>query len=1790
MTYVTHDRTVLAEARDADDESSQRGVAAARPGGNARTVGGGSSSAPSLSRRSKRPRPTLQGQGGSARAVVWGEPCPACRGGEEEPSSPGTPTGNPAESVSRGSCGPCRGGPEPGGGGGAGEGPVKPGQYVYLRVPAAEDLERSLTSEGEFAAPRPGGLFGSALAGDRVRVWRDGGGGGSGGSDAGSFCEADVVQFNAASGKHRLRFVLDGAVEDIELMKPPDDESDGGGGSRRQAAGGGLNKRVGSGGAGSGRGVRWLQRRTRRRARDAIRRNASGLCEGPSGEARGLVGDQHDPSAQRQENWRWALSRWRWDLGQRDGYYPGRGREARRGAAPMDKSQGVDGGSRDAECTGVPLAGDGMFPPIGKVLAVERRDVDTGERVIEGDDNGAEAGGKGRATEVVLKVARLWYPQDTRRGMDPFVHGKAEVFEACRMVHPRKVGGACACAQGSSRGPGETETTARSGGQGLTRRGASSPCENQAAPCCCKLDSERPLAASLKVEPVTLWVRACEAHRLASVHPCIDGRLNPCAGKVVNDPYQPQAEFFISHRYCLEADAYFPLESSRNSSTGGCAAVGVEMGALGSPGGAREGGLHRLPSPRSTKARLLNRRVSDSMLDLPPKWHPLKKRMSLDQGASLSPAGSGRDSPVVGWESAISRSSRADSGASITSGRSTAVDPVVGSPRESSQDGSDPRRIFLCHRCRHALPSSRLQQCMGRGCGNRFCAPCASERSGGLSSGGGGVKGRPRVARWPTHQLPLPPREAFGGGADVGGGRSGCETAEPWTGPCCRGRCGCRECVAGADQGLLSNWRSRNGLASAVTTAGPLGPARLLRKAGGAPQAAAAAASTPKKMVGWSGWQGRSHLVKDAPESVEGGRPNGHIVAEGGRGRGPLSCVDEGTAHAGYQTEGERGMSVDADVGVDVAAADDARVEWCRSCGGPGPAGSLSRCYYCRGGVHGSGCRRFEEVLTQARLAEFGLGSAGQFATPPAGEGAVGHGVAVCVRGRWRAGLILCWSPSLAAHYIRYVDGWEAGEQGRGAASGLDAVPWEGEWVALPPGPGTTTPGKPTRVGSAGGTGESTKRFASVVRATGVRWPLVEIALRLFPPPQRPRSGATGRAPTATAAVEGARAASPGGSSAARGLLLFHQPEVTKPPPESRSASKVLKALLKQNFLASQAAEATGTGRKSAADSNQYRPPAVAIPSGVASGRPSARVCDGDGDGDSREAGNRNGPDDSGGEEERRLWVCRACLEAKLQRLQRRVRAQFQAPNEEGAEEAPGGSEDGGSTAAVASSGASRAPDYCCAAKETPTTPSRSSLPACATLAGVGNGTPKSARSPQRPPLAAGETAAGVAKNGGGGEHSSGAPFVSPAAGGGNRGRDTDSKKKRPREDSETELAVTGASVDESVRGETGGREGDESTGGRESDRGMSITAAAAAAAAAVATAAEPTAARTTEAGGSRLACRARRDRRLRWLPAGNPASARSFAFEAGFVSDIADLHARGGPTASGANIGSSRSGSRGGRKRPRPPPVARAFSHLLGTLETQAALAFALPADVSGLDRDMAAFFSGSAHTGEDTDAAAAVAGGGGGPLDDELQNSRSVVLVDGTAAAAAAAAAAAVARGGQRGSQTSLAVTSAAEPGAAELVPQQQQQQGDEVVVVSGWGSGGAESCSSVGGVGGGEYGAAATAAAAAAAILPEIPAGFSSVKEVDLESSARVRPLDTSSKLRRRSSSFGEGKVMSLVVRNFARGCGTCTCRTSLEQSIKAELPGGVALREIFARDTSQRAGVSCPPTCLYACGQR
>ncbi|CAM9813045.1 unnamed protein product, partial [Ectocarpus sp. 8 AP-2014] len=1443
VTYVTHDRTTVVEEEDGQHDG--RHGAGTGPAG--RTGGGGGPSPlPSpFSRRAKRPRPTLQG--GSARAVVWGQPCPACRGRSGEPPPGGI--GKEADGTSWGGCsGPCRGAE---GGAGTGQGPLRIGQYVYLRAPASEDLRRSLVSEGEFAAPKAGGLSGSELAGERIRVLRETGDGGNG-----SFAAADVVQFNTASGKHRLRFVQDGAVKDVELMKPPDLEAD----ISDDADRGAPQDRPEEKGTGGGGGVRWLQRRARRRARDAIQRNAGGLCEGPSGEVRGLVGDEHDPFIQREENWRWALSRWRWNLGERDGYYSDArgGGGGRRGSGSSIRDGGKrgagGGGSRDTERCGVPHAGDGMFPPIGRVVAVENRRVDTGKKVVEGRADGGgrrnglkeeeEEEGKGRATEVWLKVARLWYPQDTRCGMDPFVHGKAEVFEACRVVRPDgHPDGECACAPDSRCGSAAvkgTETAAAHNGKRDSRlpggargggSGSGGATRNRAgAVAASRLSGERPLPACLKIEPVTLWVPACEAHRVASVHPCIDGRLNPCAGKVVNDPYQPQAEFFISHRYCLEADAYFPLESPRsgaNSSGGGGGDGGGGMetivGALGVPGGAggREGGLHKLPSPRSAKARLLNRTASDSMLDdLPPKWHPLKKRMSLGQQSPAGGGGGGTDSPVIGWESAIIRSGRADSGSSA-SGRTTPVDATPWSPRESGHDGRDAQKVYLCHRCRHTFPSSRLQRCSGRGCLNHFCAPCAVERSGGLSSSSSssssssGGKGRARGMRWPTQPLPPPP---LGGLADPGGGQhGGCETTpQAWTGPCCQGGCGCHECVTGAEEGLLSGWSARNGVASACAAA--TAPADVLQQRRGSrslkkarvaaqapgPAAAAAAAATPKKMVGWSGWQERPNGVQRNPDPSTG-RASANTNVKG-RGGGAPACVE------GWAREAEGG-------GQDAVA--DTAVEWCRSCSGPGPAGSLARCYYCHGGVHVSGCHRFEEALTRRRLAEFGLGPAGHFSSAPSGEGAVGHGVAVCVDGRWRAGLVLCWSPPLGAHYVRYVDEWESGE---GATSSLDAIPWEGEWVELP-----HERAREATVGPGGGecSSSSAKRFAATVRASGVRWPLVEISLRLFPPPPPPASGSSS-------------------SSSA--------PAAAKTPPESRSATKVLKALLKQNFLASQAAAAAKSG--GAAVSHQYRPPGVAVISGTA---PSARASGGGGGRGSSDGSDVGNGIEQAGEQRRKLWVCRACVEAKLHRLQRRVRSQFLVPWEDpdgpsavvcAAAAATGrGGGGGGSTMASAPPVGAGA-----GSTESPMTPSKGRPPASVAAGGE---TPGAAGSPQPSRQ---EAAAGAGNDDG--KDRPAFLHLAVAGSGNNRGPES---KKRPREGSGLSSSAAAAAASSPEQSGPGGDRGRE---GGQRDKPAAAAAAAAATAAATAAKGEDGGNGNGNGGGRTTPARARGDdnRRLRWL------------------------------------------------------------------------------------------------------------------------------------------------------------------------------------------------------------------------------------------------------------------------------------------------------------------------------------
>lgn len=1603
LTYVTH------EQPDASEDDTEANLS---PGGREAAGGNGANATPSTLRRYKRRRPLVL-PGGSARAVVWSDPCPVCRG--EGPTSAvkegdalatsSVSNGTPHASFLRGV-----------GGGGQGDGPARPGQYVYLRNAASEDVRRSLISEGEFAAPRSGGLFDGALAGERIRVWRNHG------VDGGirTFAEADVVQFNSTSGKHRVRFVHDGAVEDVKLTKAE---------AEHGSCTGEDQERSGSG------EVRWLQRRTRLRNRDTVRRNAAGLCEGPGGEMRGLVGDEHDPVAQRRENWRWAMSRWRWECGERDGYSTGGRQEEGSGIS------GVVSKVRDArsfeERSGVPPAGDGMFPPIGKVLAVERRLASTGEK-REGPDavglvDRVGNGGDGSATETFLKVARLWYPQDTWSGMDPFVHGKAEVFEACRVVRGSGVDGAEKRKTAQDRGVG---VECVCGPRASCSCGSTSPFNRKLTPVvlandyadtggvrttamsyvpvgCSRLDSGQPLGCCLQLEPVTLWVKACEVRRLASVHPCLDGRLNPCAGKVVNDPYQLQAEFFLSHRYCLELDAYFPLASAKTATP----MFPSPDGAFEHPGNysprawSLDEGFRVNCSPRSTKARLLKRSVSDGVSCLPPKWHPLKKRMSFDHSSAEDGAGSRSCLPVIGWESALDRSTWQDYGASTSSISPTAAGTTA-SVTASEGQGSlllatatptahHSSEIFLCHRCRHALPASSLRKCLGRGCDNRFCSPCAAGRRG---SGSLGVKGSRRsLHRWPGGEI----RDATSGAAgwgDIetaerktwGDGTSVCsESPKPWIGPCCQGQCDCQNCAAGTDEGLLSGWHARNGLSYFhLPTRRNTHQGRRLEASLPVPLIPPQPSSDRVVAMQESSWQ-RRKLSKALHEELQLADIQDDLV----RKRDWAGKEVDGAAPAA--NGGGQAKSAVSDITEEMGDAIDGVVEqtgieWCSSCRGPGPTGSLTRCYYCRAGVHASGCRWFEESLSRRRLAQHGVGQNGQLAAPPRGEGAVGHGIAVCVRDRWRAGIVLGWSPVSRAHYVRYVDG--AVEQGTSVADeGLEAVPWDGEWVLL----STTADfrtvfnGKSSAVGSREPEQSNQhQRTGHVgVQASDVRWPLVDVALRLFPP-----------------RADGEQAQT-------------RQPHA----PDSKPAVKVLKVIMKHTWLASLASTKThGNAEVTDEGTHKYRPPAVALASCLGD-----LECDGFGDGGASDKTRTR----------MRPWVCLSCIEAKLQRFQRRVRSQFQSPSK--VDEQP----------AAAAGGEVLSP-------RTP-------------------GTKASSASMMGAESSSSTAAAGFKAD----------PPVSVA------GRDSKfAGWLQPQR-----LSKTAASEKKALAGVTTPFEANV----REEERYR----------------------RPVEA--ERRGARA--DRRVRWLPIGNPGSTRPFAYEVGFVSDLSEAHANGGPTATGGGTGSGV--ARRGKKRLRAPPVARAIAHVMARLDSQRPLAFALPHDIIGLDGDMAAFFS-TQRGASGADSAAGANGNGNeiaaGLLDDGfvVEERRAVVFVSGIAAVTVAATGAVV-RGGVRGTAA-----------VSGLMPK----------AVSGTALGGNDVLA--GGVTG---------------VTVQVPLAFTSVKEVDLESSARIRPLDPNKHRTLTSSSRGGENVRFLTKTDFvffvvfsgAVHSYGCVCVLTLTISVRQSL---------------------------------
>lgn len=1506
-TYVKHER-----ATQDYGGSDSEGCRFAGPGLEREDVlsAAGGSSTP-FHRRKKRPRPKLDEKGwgleGSARALVWGESCPACR----ERSLAKAMMEEAKEGVAvlrQGFAGPCQG---PGGRGFTGEGPIRPGQYVFLRNAPPDEVQRSLVSEGEFAVPRPGGLFGDDLAGARIRVWRKRGNGGvdddSRGFDSqGLFAEADVVKFDSSIRKHRVRFVEDGTVEDLRLIDP-----------------GGANG-----------GVRWLQRCARVRARDGIRRNANGLCEGPRGEAGGLLGDEYDPPLQRRENWRWAMGRWRWIIGEREGYETG-GRKV--GTGTNDNNDVC--GSASFAC------GDGMFPPIGRVLAVERRYLDTGGRARKGDEV-TLAEGKGRASEVFLKIARLWYPQDTRHGMDPYVHGKAEVFEACLAVH----------------GTGQDGTAKRAVRDGLAPAAAGG---NGAAVL--RLDDKRQVDPSLKLEPVVLWVRACDAWRAARVHPCLDGRLNPCAGKVVNDPFQPQAEYFLSHRYCLELDAYFPLENAKGPTLpekdGGADGDAPGEGRDDVGGDSGEGVNH---SPRSTKGRLLLRENSDGVSHLPPKWHPLKKRMSVDKASPLVAMAGLRDSGVIGWESVIMRCGSGDGGRAPVS--SLTPSHGGGPTRKRSRSSED---FFLCHRCRHAFPSQRLRSCLANGCSKRFCLPCR-EGKGETSFRAGKV----------------------GLEAATGIREDGSKSVEkgwvrplPWIGLCCRGLCGCQECGANADSGLVASWQARNGLPSFATAGGG---ERLLAAAEEMQEWREPVVKESKQSVAaeWCGWQ----VMRREPK----------VELEAGQEK----ASSNGDTRVGRR-EGDHGIDAGQEEEVDAEddtekKGSDGAVKWCKSCSSPGPRGSLTRCYYCHGGVHANECRSFEESLIKRRLDEYGIGPSGRLVAPPRGEGAVGHGVAVFVHGRWRAGLVLCWSPILGAHYLRYIDGVIAGNDGAPSLE-LDAVPWDGEWVML-----LASGNQVWR--SAGRNGTSGGNRPAVAEASAVRWILLEITLRLFPP-------------TVTTSTGFGNTGTPASSVVA--------PKTPPHPPESKPAIRMLRGLLKRRFEITRAA----AGPKSM-ESVKYQPPAVVLPSSI-----SVEV----------------GVDERSIEKERPKvgdppWMCLKCVEYKLRRLQRRVRSQFQAPMED-------------SEAEVEMQAKAQMKNM--------ESPQRGSYDVAPTVQNEVCSTTGIAAAPSPPTPA-------VAKHG-----------VSSVAGWMKPVKISQEPVSHPIDKVPGASSNSNCSITLLETNSVGGRAadapvaaGDARSGGQcvgqspHESGGMRPTALTDARPVVVAEAvadpeksvdleSEVDAAGAEEQRGQELR-RARADRRLRWLPTGtDPQGARPFAYEAGFISDLTDLHAHGGVTATGARVSASRQRLFRGKKRPITPAVSRAFSHILSGLNAQRPLAFALPLEITRLDRDILSVFSGRNVSGEDD-------GDSVGLVEDALRDVRSVVIVDGTIAA----------------EEMAVDIQRSGKPSHEED------------------GDGGIEQAS-------------------LSSRLLQVPEAFSLVNEVDLESSARVRPLAGNDKQRKMRSSGSGGE---------------------------------------------------------------
>ena len=84
--------------------------------------------------------------------------------------------------------------------------------------------------------------------------------------------------------------------------------------------------------------------------------------------------------------------------------------------------------SHDVTPAGVPHAGHGAFPPTGRVRRVQRRFVDTGERVTEGGGKGLGALARRLLWRDGGGVVQGCAGYDLRCGMDTLVDGKRRCF------------------------------------------------------------------------------------------------------------------------------------------------------------------------------------------------------------------------------------------------------------------------------------------------------------------------------------------------------------------------------------------------------------------------------------------------------------------------------------------------------------------------------------------------------------------------------------------------------------------------------------------------------------------------------------------------------------------------------------------------------------------------------------------------------------------------------------------------------------------------------------------------------------------------------------------------------------------------------------------------------------------------------------------------------------------------------------------------------------------------------------------------------------------------------------------------------------------------------------------------------------------------------------------------------------------------------------------------------------------------------------------------------------------